>query len=200
MLDTYLRPIYQLYFLDPIARLIKKTSPRLITFLACLTGILVAPALIWNFPVAATLFLLISGFLDTLDGTVARMSNNDSDAGVILDILSDRIVEFAVIMGLFALDPEHRGWLTLSMLGGCYLCMTCFFLAGFYSFNSTQRNIYYIPGLMERAEAFAMFLLMIWLPGYFNFLAVLFILLALLTCYVYLKQFMIHPKRAVRRY
>ncbi|MBA3661998.1 MAG: CDP-alcohol phosphatidyltransferase family protein [Gammaproteobacteria bacterium] len=188
MLDTYLRPIYQLYFLDPIARILKKIPPSMITYMACLTGILVAPALIVNRPLLATVLLLISGFLDTLDGTIARIADLTTEGGVILDVMSDRIVEFAVIVGLLAIDPVHRGFLALFMLGGCYLCMTCFFLTEVYAKPIREKAAHFSPGLMERAEAFVLFLLMIWLPQYFDKLAIAFTLLAILTCYIHFKH------------
>lgn len=189
MIEAYLRPIYQYYIVNPVANFFKKLSPEWITYSACIIGTLVAPLLVLGLLKTATIFLLISGFLDTLDGTVARLYKKATEMGSILDIISDRAVELAVILGLFAMDPVHRGWQALAMLGSLYLCMTCFLVVAVLNQGPSQKGIYYSPGLVERAEAFLFFILMIWLPSYFNFLAMAFTTLVFFTSYLHIKQF-----------
>lgn len=46
--------------------------------------------------------------------------------GTILDIIFDRIVEFAIIFGLFTVDPVHRAGIALFMLGSILICVTSF--------------------------------------------------------------------------
>lgn len=190
MIETRFRPHYQFLLVDPIAKMVKNIPPEYITYLACLTGITIVPALLFNATRVATLLLLLTGFLDTLDGTVARLAGKTSEIGCALDIISDRVVELAIIMGLCAIDPTHRSWLALGMLGSCYLCVTSFLIVGIYTSNSSVKGFFYSEGLIERAEAFLFFLAMIWLPGYFNFLAILFIGLVLMTAYLHIKKFM----------
>ncbi|MBI2792956.1 MAG: CDP-alcohol phosphatidyltransferase family protein [Gammaproteobacteria bacterium] len=189
MLETYLRPIYQQCLVMPIANRIKDISADRVTLFACLTGIMVAPFLMLNLTSIALFFLLTSGFLDTLDGTIARISGKTTDLGTVYDIVSDRIVELAIIIGLFAVDPEQRGWLCLLMLGSCYICVTSFLVVGIFSPNNTQKSFYYSPGLIERAEAFIFFALMILFPSIFSWLAAIFIILVLLTSYLRLTEF-----------
>jgi phosphatidylserine synthase len=188
MLEAYLRPIYQLYIVNPIA---KKTafSPQQITYLAGLSGVLAALALVFNFPKLAILFLLFSGFLDTLDGTVARMENTTSSIGTISDILCDRIVEFAIILALFLIDPTHRAIPSLIMLGSCYLCVTSFLVVGIFTHNNSQKGFQYGVGLVERFEAFIFFIAMILVPNYFSGIAYLFSGLVFLTTYLHIKNF-----------
>src|ERR1043166_5807091 len=190
MIESILRPTYQLYVVDPILRWARHYSPMTITYAACITGVMAAVMLVLRFPLIATLLLLISGFLDTLDGTVARAENKTSNLGSVLDIVSDRVVEFAMIFALFALDPLHRGGLTLAMLGSCYLCITSFLVVGIFTPNESHKGFHYSPGLIERAEAFLFFILMIWSPNYFSWFAYLFTSLVLLTSFLRIKQFM----------
>lgn len=188
MIETYLRPTYQYCVVNPIARK-TQLSPVKITYFACLTGILVVPALMLNLPKIAIMLLLISGFLDTLDGTVARMTDKTSNMGGVLDIVSDRMVELAVIIGLFFVDPGNRALGALAMLGGCYLCVTSFLVVGIFSPNQSEKGFHYSPGLVERAEAFIFFIAMILWPDYFSLLAYLFTGLLLLTSYLHIRQF-----------
>ncbi|EKD54850.1 MAG: phosphatidoglycerophosphate synthase [uncultured bacterium] len=194
MLETYVRPIYQNYFADPIAKKIS-LLPQKITYLACLTGILVMPALFFDFTKLALILMILSGFLDTLDGTVARITDKTSSLGSILDIISDRIVEFSIMMGLFLVDPTHRAIAILMMLGSCYLCVTIFLVIGIFTPNQSVKGFHYSPGFIERAEAFIFFGAMIIAPHYFYLLAYLFVSLVLLTCYLHIKQFISHTKQ-----
>jgi archaetidylinositol phosphate synthase len=190
MLETKLRPLYQKICVDPIAkRLPASVQPHAITLLACLIGILTAPVLIAGYPVFACCLLLLSGYLDTLDGTLARLSNNSSSMGTLFDITADRIVEIAVVLGLFGIDALNRSWLSLGMLSGILICVTTFLVVGIFSENISTKSFHYSPGLIERAEAFLFFIAMMLFPEYFTYLAILFIFLLLLTSMLRVREF-----------
>ena len=190
MIEAYLRPKYQQFLVDPIANKIKLTcSANKITLFSCLTGLLVLPALVMQYNYMAIILLLCSGYLDSLDGALARAQNKTSDFGSMLDIVCDRLVEFTVILGLFAIDPTHRGWLCLLMLGSILICVTSFLVVGIFENNSSEKSFHYSPGIMERAEAFIFFIAMIALPSYFQFLALCFIFLVFLTAAIRIFEF-----------
>lgn len=189
MIERYLRPSYQRVIADPLAKWMRGISPLHITYLSCLTGVVSSFFIAFQFPILAVIFLLMSGILDTLDGTIARLVNKTSDTGSALDIISDRIVEFSIISGLFFVDPENRSMLALYMLGSCYLCITCFLVVGIFKTNQSHKNFHYSPGLIERAEAFIFFIAMIIWPEFFSLLAFSFIGLVLLTSYLHIRQF-----------
>lgn len=190
MLDTYLRPFYQRYLTDPFAPIIGKWfTPNEITMFSCFTGIAVLPALWFNFPNFAIALLLLSGYLDTLDGTIARQKKQITAVGAVLDILSDRIVEFAIIVGLCVIDPIHRGFLSVILLGSCFICVTSFLVVGIFIPNDSSKGFYYSPGLIERSEAFGFFICLIKAPEYFNSIALTFIGLVLLTSFIRIMNF-----------
>lgn len=192
MLETYVRPIYQRHCVDPIAYAIAKYFPRSAnywTLMGGMTGFAVLPALFFNQKDIAIILLLISGYLDTLDGTVARLSGNSTMHGSVFDIFSDRVVEFSVVLGLFLIDPIHRGLASVLMLGSILLCITAFLVVGIFSPKDGEKSFYYSPGLMERAEAFIFFIAMMLFPKYFNLLAYLFIGLVFITAIFHLYQF-----------
>ena len=73
MLNDYFQTHYQRFLLDPVLKYLNlRCSPVQITLLAGLIGLLVFPALKLQMPLLATALILISGFLDTLDGALAR--------------------------------------------------------------------------------------------------------------------------------
>lgn len=190
MLEHYCRQKYQYWLVDGIANVIGRyLSPTHITLFAGLAGLVSMLLLIKNSPLLAVFFLLISGYADSLDGTVARLYGTSSPAGSVLDIITDRLVEFSIIFGLFLLDPISRGVMSMLMLGSVLLCVTSFLVVGIFTPNESEKGFHYSAGLMERAEAFTFFILMIIFPTYFTPLSLLFFVLVLLTTFIRVFEF-----------
>lgn len=189
MIDAYFRPLYQQCLIRPILKWSKEASPITITGVSCLFGVLVMPALYLGLNITAILLLLISGYLDTLDNSIAKSAGKLTAEVAALDIIGDRVVEWAVILGLYAVDPIHRGWLTLCMLGSCYIYMTAFLIVALYSPHEENRRYSYTPGLIERSEAFLFFIAMIVFPSYFSQLVIIFSVLVLITSGYRLREF-----------
>lgn len=190
MLEQTLRHYYQRLLIEPIVhRLSTKITPLSITCLSGLFGLFFIPFLLLNKPQYAIASLLISGYLDTLDGSMARYQNTTSDFGSAMDILMDRIVEFGVIFSFYLQNPIENGLATMLMTGSILLCITSFLVVGIFTSNSTNKSFHYSPGLMERAEAFIFFITMILLPNYFNFLASIFCALVCLTAWIRMSEF-----------
>lgn len=190
MLETYIRPSYQRLLVDPVAGALgKRISAVQLTLLSGIAGFLILPCLYVGAKIAAIVLLLFSGYLDTLDGTLARLTQQACDWGSVLDITTDRFVEFIVIFALWMIAPEVRSFWIIMMLGSILLCITSFLVVGIFTANESEKGFYYSPGIMERAEAFAFFIAMILWPAYFSMLAFFFSLLVLLTAIIRLKQF-----------
>jgi phosphatidylglycerophosphate synthase len=190
MIESYVRPIYQKIFCDPLARVLgKNVSPNLITLTGTLVGLAIIPALYYDFINLALALLMITGIFDTLDGTVARLFQKDSSLGTVFDIIGDRIVEFSIVLGLFLISPETRALGCLLMLGSILICVTSFLVIGIFSKNESQKGFHYSPGLMERPEAFLFFAAMMLLPTLFSELAFLFTFLVFLTAVIRVLEF-----------
>ncbi len=190
MIEPYIRPLYQELLGNPLARLLgRRLSPNKITVLGILTGVGIVPALFYDQPMLALILLVLSGLLDTLDGTVARLFYQPSPYGTALDIVGDRLVEFAIMLGLFLVSPEARSLDVLLMLGSILICVTSFLVVGIFSENSSHKGFHYSPGLMERPEAFIFFAAMILFPTSFHTLALLFSSLVGLTAFIRMVEF-----------
>ncbi len=192
MIEQYLRPNYQQFLVEPVAKqLNKRISANTITVLSGLVGLAIMPALYYHNIGVALFLLVLSGYLDTLDGTLARLSHHTTPFGSALDISSDRLVESSIIIGLYLLDPTHRGLACLIMLASVLLCVTSFLVVGVFTENQSQKGFHYSSGLIERFEAFIFFALMLLFSSYFLMSAYLFSTLVLLTAFIRLKQFYI---------
>jgi archaetidylinositol phosphate synthase len=190
MLEQSIRQYYQVTLVNPLVQMIgHKISPITVTLLAGVFGILFIPFLLTGHTIWAVACLLFSGYLDTLDGSLARHQNTSSPLGSVLDIMADRFVEFSVILAFYLADPIQHGLAAMLMLGSILLCITSFLVVGIFTPNETQKSFHYSPGLIERAEAFVFFIVMTLVPHYFKLLAFLFVGLVLLTATIRLLQF-----------
>lgn len=198
MLEAAVRLYYQKVFVDPLARALCALpfiTPNSISVLSALFGLLVPLALYFQFIWLALALMWFSGYLDTLDGTLARFSKRSSANGSVLDIFCDRVVEASVIIGLFLVAPQSRGLACLLILASSYICITSFLVVGIFSTNTSQKSFHYSPGLIERAEAFIFFSFMMLLPQFFNALSFIYTLLVLWTSFRRLFEFYKQSKK-----
>lgn len=130
MLDTHARK-----YVNPIIELgakflLKlKLTPNNVTILALLLGVSTSIFLYFDMQIIAVTLLWVSGYLDAVDGAMARRSNSSSSFGTLLDIVSDRIVEVSIVLvlGLKFVDVRYN----LIVLTVCILMsMTIFLTVG----------------------------------------------------------------------
>lgn len=184
MLEKYFRSKYERIFVQPLVKKLvncRFAHPNAITLLAMLIGLCLIPVLYWQWNVLAIILLLLSGYLDTLDGSLARHKGSRSELGSAFDIVADRVVEFSVLLGLYFIDPQQRALPCLVLAGCFYICITVFLVAGIFTPNTGEKSFHYNMGLIERAEVFLFFILMILLPGLFQALAWILVVLLLIT-------------------
>ena len=192
MFDKYLRPLFQTLFVDPIAKFLSHFSfitPLFLTSLSCFVGLSAALAIWYQALWIALAALLLSGYLDLLDGTLARLQEKSTPIGSVLDFFSDRVVDLAIVLALFGIAPLERGFLSLLMLGSILLCVTSFLLVAIFVENHSEKGMHFSPGIIERGEAFLFFSLMLFFPSGFALLAWIFSGLVLLTAGIRLFQF-----------
>ena len=191
MIDSNFRSPYQKLIIHPLLNIgwIKTLSPVKVTLAAALFGALIPLFLYYGATSPALICLGLSGFCDTLDGSLARAQGTPSPKGAVLDIVSDRFVELAIIIGLYLYAPEGRALLSLFMLGSVLLCITTFLVVGIFQENASEKSFHYSPGLIERGEAFLFFALMILFPSLFTPLTLLFGGLTLITAIIRTSQF-----------
>ncbi|MCF6766572.1 CDP-alcohol phosphatidyltransferase family protein [Thiotrichales bacterium 19S3-7] len=198
MLEQSVRKPYQKFLVNWVANQLNgKIHPITITFLSLLAGLIASIAILLDYPLFAIFFLLVSGYLDTLDGTVARISQTQSDLGCILDIISDRSVEIMVILSLCFFSIQTRAAPGLLMLASIILCISAFLVIGIFTTNRANqgKSFFYSHGLMERAETFIFFIIMISIPNLFIPLAYLFSLLVFITAFLHIFRFFLWSKK-----
>ncbi len=131
--------------------------------------------------VIAVVVLWLSGFLDAVDGTMARKTK-PSSFGTILDVSFDRVVEVSVILGLAFRFPDSM-WALLLLSTSIIFAMTIFLTVGAVSEKKGIKSFYYQAGAAERTEGFILFTAMILFHEVLTLLTLVFLAIELFTAF-----------------
>lgn len=177
MLDTHGRAVVQ-----PI---ISKTAQSLlsfgltanhVTYLAFFVGIMASVMVYLGQPIAGVAILWLSGFLDAVDGSMARLSKSSSSWGTVLDVTFDRVVEAGILVSLAFRHPEPKVLMLFLFLAlSIIFTMTIFLTVGAVSEKESYKSFYYQPGLAERTEGFILFSLLVLFQSHLVLWTIIFI-------------------------
>ncbi len=105
-------------YIDRIAYIFLKINikPNTITILGLIISIASIPLAYFNYLIPLLFIIILSVFMDVLDGAVARLSNNVTPFGGVLDSFCDRIEELFYITSLIIIGlPIHLGLISLAL-------------------------------------------------------------------------------------
>lgn len=144
-----------------------------------------------EFIVLSIVFTIISFFIDTLDGSVARFEGTTIFGGI-LDIFCDRLVEITIIIAIVATNPTNLIWPGMYSLGAIILCISMFLIVGGIinrdDLDKKSKVIVYQGGLMERSETFFFLLAIILLVPLRFVILWIFAILVFLTALLRLRE------------
>ena len=107
-----------------IAPFVININPNIISVVALLVAFAAGYFLWQNLLLPAAVFVLLNGFLDMLDGEIAKTYKRETKLGDFLDHSFDRLADVAIVIGL-ALNPfvpDYLGYLAaIAMLLVSYL-------------------------------------------------------------------------------
>ncbi|MCH4891394.1 CDP-alcohol phosphatidyltransferase family protein [Acidaminobacter sp. JC074] len=188
MLDTHGRKYVQPTINKIAGFTIKlKLSPIHLTIIALLLGLLAAVLNAVDLVIPAVIILWLSGLVDTLDGSVARLTNQKSDLGAFLDITFDRIVELAILYSILFKHPEYAS-MVFVLTSTFVLSMTVFLTVGSFAKNHSEKSFYYQAGITERTETFIFFTLMILLEKWALAIGYVFAILVIITVFIRFRE------------
>ncbi len=181
VLDTYARKYFD-SIINSAAKFLAGLglNSNQVTIMAAVIGVFTGLLVYLDLFIAAIIVLWLSGFLDAVDGAIARFNNKESLWGTVLDITFDRVVEISFIIGLAFRFPEIRLNL-LFMTVSIILSLTIFLTVGAVSEKSGVKSFRYQSGLMERTEGFILFTVFLVLPDFIFGLTILYAVLVLYT-------------------
>jgi phosphatidylglycerophosphate synthase len=153
-----------------------------VTFIAFIVGILASVFVYFGEPIIGVVILWLSGFLDAVDGSMARYSKSSSAWGTVIDVTFDRIVEAGVLVALALRHQDPKILLLFLFLAiAIIFTMTIFLTVGALSEKESYKSFYYQPGLAERTEGFILFSLMVLFQSHLSFWTIVFLIVEILT-------------------
>jgi len=128
-----------------IEKIAPRVDPNVITLSSLIPTSLAVLAALTHSHYLASVLILLSGFLDVLDGITARKYGRVSTKGAFLDSVVDRYNDFMAILILPILDSRTWFWAFLGLLGSQ---LTSYARARGESLGVPMAGV----GLFERAE------------------------------------------------
>lgn len=180
MLDTHARKYFQ-PIIQKVADIFIRNNftANQVTFIAFVLGMSTGIFTYYGMGITAVAIMWLSGLLDAVDGSVARVKGS-TPFGTVLDITFDRLVEISIILGIALRYPEIQFELLL-LTCSIIFSMTVFLTTGMMAEKQGQKSFYYQAGVAERTEGFIFFSLMILFPTYAQTLTIVFFGLIVFT-------------------
>lgn len=183
MLDTHARKYVSPFIESGANFFIKlKLSANDVTTLALILGIISSIFLYFDKNVLAVAILWTSGYLDVVDGAIARKTSTSSSFGTVLDITFDRVVEIGIILVIGLKFADTRLSLIV-LLASILLSMVIFLTVGAVSEKNGVKSFYYQAGMAERSEGFIMFSFIMLSQNYVNIIINIFSIIILITAF-----------------
>ena len=140
-----------LKLLPPLTRLFSEwgLSPNSFTFAGIVITSFGAAAFLMGYIRLAGVLVLLGGFCDSIDGSVARTTGRASRFGALLDSAADRYAEFIMYLGIIAyfVRLEDYGTFAAALLALCGSFMVSYSRARAESLGYEARH-----GIMQRPE------------------------------------------------
>ncbi len=168
--------------LDPVAvslcRFVfrsKAISPNMITITGTLFGFLCAFLVYFEHPALGAIALLVAGFLDILDGALARTQGRVTQFGGFLDSVLDRYTDLTVTGAIMLVYVRHNEpYLALA----AFIAVIGTALIPYARARAEAAAIQCKTGLLERPERIVLVLIGLFIPLLLNYVV---IILAVLT-------------------
>jgi archaetidylinositol phosphate synthase len=89
-------------YLEPLSEIFQKIgiSPNIITFLSIVAGVCCAISYYYQSYYVGSLFLILSGIFDLVDGSVARLGGRETKFGAVFDWVADKYVDTIILLGI----------------------------------------------------------------------------------------------------
>lgn len=163
MREKILKAYYTLIerLLRPLVR--SAVSPNVISLVSLIVSVVAGIMYAGGLFFTGGMTLLLSGFLDTLDGTIARLKGQSTRFGALLDSTFDRYADFVVFAGLLTYYRHH--WMLFMII----LAMLGSFMVSYVKARAEALGTIRVVGFMQRPERVLLLvagsILTLWCPA-----------------------------------
>lgn len=149
-------------------------TPNILTTFCLLFGLLAAAFIYAGKPAEAILFLVLSGLMDFLDGSVARTCHLESKFGGLYDSTVDKTTEIAIYIAIGMHNPD--------LWTGASFAMAMFMLSSYVSKHAKASGGVGGGGILERKERMILLVIgLLWAP-YMQYVLYIIAGFSALTC------------------
>jgi CDP-diacylglycerol--glycerol-3-phosphate 3-phosphatidyltransferase len=129
-------------------------KPNHLTFLALIFSLITVPAYLHSLWLGG-IMVLLSGLVDTLDGGLARRTNQQTKAGAFLDSVFDRYSDFLTLLGIWLFFQFHPIPLQFLITPLLFFILSGSFMVSYTRARGEGLGQSVSIGLFERAERVA---------------------------------------------
>ena len=172
---------------EPLMATIKRSrlKPNTLTWTGLAISIIAAGTIATNHLLISGFLVLLSGLFDILDGALARLTNQTSRFGALLDSTFDRISEAVLLLGLLALYVRSGGTLEMILI---FLALVGSFLTSYVRARAEGLGIDCPVGLFTRAERVIILALGLVLNQFYKFSILIALLVLVILGFVTVGQ------------
>ena len=136
---------------EPLKTVLVKSrlKPNTLTWIAVAVSIIAAGAIATNHLLIGGFLVLLSGLFDIMDGTLARLTNQATRFGALLDSTFDRISDAVLLLGLLVLYIISGGTIEMVLI---FLALVGSFLTSYVRARAEGIGINCSVGLFTRTE------------------------------------------------
>ena len=182
---------------EPAVWLLARTSitPNAVTWFGFLLAIGAAALIITEHLVAAGILVLIAGFLDILDGALARRTNQTTRFGAILDSTLDRFSEAVLLLGILVLYARDQSFAQILLVGAALVGSQ---LVSYIRARAEALGLECEAGLFTRTERVIVLALGLLLSQVVDYALLIALAIIVVFSFVTIVQRLIHVRRQTR--
>jgi CDP-diacylglycerol--glycerol-3-phosphate 3-phosphatidyltransferase len=166
-----------------------RLKPNTLTWLALAISIIAAGTIATNHLLISGFLVLLSGLFDILDGALARLTNQATRFGALLDSTFDRISDAVLLLGLLVLYLMSGGTTEMVLI---FLALVSSFLTSYVRARAEGLGINCPVGLFTRAERVIILALGLLLDPLYKFSIFIALLLVVVLGFVTVGQRLIY--------
>ena len=162
-----------------------RLKPNTLTWLALAISIIAAGTIATNHLIIGGFLVLLSGLFDIMDGAMARLTNQVTRFGALLDSTFDRISDAVLLLGLLVLYLMSGGTIELVLI---FLALVGSFLTSYVRARAEGVGINCPVGLFTRTERVIILALGLLLNPLYEFSILIALLLIVVLGFVTVGQ------------
>jgi CDP-diacylglycerol--glycerol-3-phosphate 3-phosphatidyltransferase len=172
-----------------------RLKPNTLTWCALAISLIAAATIATNHVLIGGFLVLLSGLLDILDGALARLTNQATRFGALLDSTFDRISDAVLLLGLLALYVNGGGTIEIVLI---FLALIASLLTSYVRARAEGLGINCPVGLFTRTERVIILALGLLLSPLYKFSIFIALLLLVVFGFITVVQRLVYVWRQAK--